>query len=185
MATERPIYPFSALVGQERLKRALVLNAINPRIGGVLIRGEKRTAKSTAVRGLARLLPSIDVVADDQYNSSPTNTALMSSEVRARFEAGEDLPVITRPTPLIELPVAASEDRVVGSLDLEHALTEGQRRFEPGLLAQANRGMLYVDEVNLLRSEERRVGKECRSRWSPYHEKKKRRYTKERSKEET
>ena len=86
MATERPIYPFSALVGQERLKRALVLNAINPRIGGVLIRGEKGTAKSTAVRGLARLLPSIDVVADDQYNSSPTNPALMSSQVRARFE---------------------------------------------------------------------------------------------------
>src|SRR6478736_947763 len=150
MATERPIYPFSALVGQERLKRALVLNAINPRIGGVLIRGEKGTAKSTAVRGLARLLPSIDVVADDQYNSSPTNPALMSGQVRARFEAGEDLPVVTRPTPLIELPVAASEDRVVGSLDLEHALTEGQRRFEPGLLAHANRGLLYVDEVNLL-----------------------------------
>ncbi|MDQ2996995.1 MAG: magnesium chelatase ATPase subunit I, partial [Chloroflexota bacterium] len=95
MATERPIYPFSALVGQERLKRALVLNAINPRIGGVLIRGEKGTAKSTAVRGLARLLPSIDVVADDQYNSSPTNPALMSGPVRARFEAGEELPVIT------------------------------------------------------------------------------------------
>src|SRR6476620_1667067 len=150
MATERPIYPFSALVGQERLKRALTLNAINPRIGGVLIRGEKGTAKSTAVRGLARLLPSIDVVADDQYNSSPTNPALMSNECRARFEAGEELPVVTRPTPLIELPVAASEDRVVGSLDLEHALTEGQRRFEPGLLAQANRGLLYVDEVNLL-----------------------------------
>jgi len=150
MAIERPIYPFSALVGQERLKRALVLNAINPRIGGVLIRGEKGTAKSTAVRGLARLLPSIDVVADDQYNSSPTNPALMSGQVRARFEAGEELPVVTRPTPLIELPVAASEDRVVGSLDLEHALTEGQRRFEPGLLAQANRGLLYVDEVNLL-----------------------------------
>src|SRR5690349_24096330 len=150
MARERPIYPFSALVGQERLKRALILNAINPRIGGVLIRGEKGTAKSTAVRGLARLLPSIDVVADDQYNSSPTNTALMSSDVRRRFEAGEELPVVTRPTPLIELPVAASEDRVVGALDREHALTEGQRRFEPGLLAQANRGILYVDEVNLL-----------------------------------
>src|SRR5689334_7772133 len=150
MATERPIYPFSALVGQERLKRALVLNAINPRIGGVLIRGEKGTAKSTAVRGLARLLPSIDAVADDQYNSSPTNPALMADAIRARFDAGEELPVATRPTPLIELPVAASEDRVVGSLDLEHALTEGQRRFEPGLLAQANRGLLYVDEVNLL-----------------------------------
>src|SRR5215470_10258750 len=150
MTDARPIYPFSALVGQERLKRALILNAINPRIGGVLIRGEKATAKSTALLGLARLLPSIVFVADDQSNSSPTNPALMSSQVRARFEAGEDLPVVTRPTPLIELPVAASEDRVVGSLDLEHALTEGLRRFEPGLLAQANRGLLYVDEVNLL-----------------------------------
>jgi Mg-chelatase subunit ChlI len=150
MARERPIYPFSALVGQERLKRALILNAINPRVGGVLIRGEKGTAKSTAVRGLARLLPPIEVVANDPYNSSPNNPALMSDECRARFEAGEELPIVTRPTPLIELPVAASEDRVVGSLDLEHALTEGQRRFEPGLLAQANRGLLYVDEVNLL-----------------------------------
>jgi Mg-chelatase subunit ChlI len=150
MASQRPIYPFSALVGQERLKRALILNAINPRVGGVLIRGEKGTAKSTAVRGLARLLPPIEVVADDPYNSSPSNPALMSDESRTRFEAGEELPIATRPTPLIELPVAASEDRVVGSLDLEHALTEGQRRFEPGLLAQANRGLLYVDEVNLL-----------------------------------
>ena len=150
MARERPIYPFSALVGQERLKRALLLNAVNPRIGGVLIRGEKGTAKSTAVRGLARLLPPIDVVAGDPYNSSPSNPALMSEAVRARIEAGDELPAVTRATPLIELPVAASEDRVVGSLDLEHALTEGQRRFEPGLLAQANRGLLYVDEVNLL-----------------------------------
>jgi Mg-chelatase subunit ChlI len=150
MTITRTIYPFSAIVGQERLKRALILNAINPRIGGVLIRGEKGTAKSTAVRSLARLLPQIDVVADDPYNSSPTNPSLMSNDVLARFRTGEELPVTHRPTPLIDLPVAASEDRVVGSLDLEHAITEGQRRFEPGLLAQANRGMLYVDEVNLL-----------------------------------
>jgi Mg-chelatase subunit ChlI len=150
MVTSRPVYPFSAIVGQERLKRALLLNAVNPRVGGVLIRGEKGTAKSTAVRSLARLLPPIDVVADDPYNSSPSNPALMSDEVRARFEAGEALPVTFRPTPLVELPVAASEDRVVGSLDLEHAIAEGRRRFEPGLLAQANRGLLYVDEVNLL-----------------------------------
>src|SRR3954468_24755344 len=116
MASQRPIYPFSALVGQERLKRALILNAINPRVGGVLIRGEKGTAKSTAVRGLARLLPPLEVVEGDPYNSSPNNPALMWVEVRERFEAGEELPVATRPTPLIELPVAASEDRVVGSL---------------------------------------------------------------------
>jgi Mg-chelatase subunit ChlI len=146
----RLLYPFSAIVGQERLKRALILNAVNPRIGGVLIRGEKGTAKSTAVRSLAHLLPQIEVVADDPYNSHPFNSALMSSEVRRRRDAGEELPVVAKPTPLIELPVAASEDRVVGSLDLEHAITEGSRRFEPGLLAAANRGLLYVDEVNLL-----------------------------------
>ena len=150
MATERPIYPFSALVGQERLKRGLVLNAINPRIGGVLIRGEKGTAKSTAVRGLARLLPHIMVVADCPYGDPPDQPNVMCASCRARYDAGEELPVIERPTRLVELPVAASEDRVVGALDLEHALTEGQRRFEPGLLAQANRGLLYVDEVNLL-----------------------------------
>lgn len=150
MTVTRPTYPFSAIVGQAQLKRALLLNAINPRVGGVLIRGEKGTAKSTAVRSLARLLPLIDVVVDDPYNSSPTNTALMSTEVRTRYDAGEVLPTVSRPTPLIDLPVAASEDRVVGSLDLEHAISEGQRRFQPGLLAQANRGVLYVDEVNLL-----------------------------------
>lgn len=150
MPSERPIYPFSALVGQERLKRALILNAVNPRVGGVLIRGEKGTAKSTAVRGLARLLPHITVVADCPYSCPPDRPAQMCESCRARFAAGEELPVAERPTRLVELPVAASEDRVVGSLDLEHALTEGQRRFEPGLLAQANRGLLYVDEVNLL-----------------------------------
>jgi len=150
MTDARPIYPFSALVGQARLKRALILNAINPRIGGVLIRGEKGTAKSTAVRGLARLLPHIAVVADCPYSCPPGQPGAMCDSCRARDEADEELPVVERATRLVELPVAASEDRVVGSLDLEHALTEGQRRFEPGLLAHANRGLLYVDEVNLL-----------------------------------
>jgi Mg-chelatase subunit ChlI len=150
MTDSRPIYPFSALVGQERLKRALILNAINPRVGGVLIRGEKGTAKSTAVRGLARLLPHIAIVADCPYSCPPDRPDAMCSSCRARYDAGAELPVVERATRLVELPVAASEDRVVGSLDLEHALTEGQRRFEPGLLAQANRGLLYVDEVNLL-----------------------------------
>lgn len=158
MTAERPIYPFSALVGQERLKRALILNAINPRVGGVLIRGEKGTAKSTAVRGLARLLPHIAVVADCAYSCPPDKPAQMCASCQARYKAQQladtanasALPSLERATRLVELPVAASEDRVVGSLDLEHALTEGQRRFEPGLLAQANRGLLYVDEVNLL-----------------------------------
>ncbi|GIV97723.1 MAG: hypothetical protein KatS3mg057_2380 [Herpetosiphonaceae bacterium] len=150
MALSRPLYPFSALVGQERLKRALLLNAINPRIGGVLIRGEKGTAKSTAVRALARLLPPIAVVADCPYSCPPDRPEHMCESCLQRLRSGETLPVAERPTRLVELPVSASEDRVVGSLDLEHALVEGQRRFEPGLLAEVNRGLLYVDEVNLL-----------------------------------
>ena len=150
MSSTRPIYPFSALVGQERLKQALLLNAINPRVGGVLIRGEKGTAKSTAVRGLARLLPDIQVVAGCPYSCIPSQPGGLCDICRARIANGEELELNTRPTRLVELPVSASEDRVVGSLDLEHALTEGQRRCEPGLLAQVNRGLLYVDEVNLL-----------------------------------
>src|SRR5919199_5088342 len=150
MSANRPVYPFTAIVGQERLKRALLLNAINPRVGGVLIRGEKGTAKSTAVRALARLLPSQQVVADCPFGDPPDDPQRMCDTCHARWQAGEILPVVERPTRLVELPVNASEDRVVGSLDLEHALAEGQRRFEPGLLAEANRGILYVDEVNLL-----------------------------------
>ncbi|MCG8353572.1 MAG: magnesium chelatase subunit D family protein [Chloroflexales bacterium] len=146
----RPVYPFSALVGQERLKRALILNAINPRIGGVLIRGEKGTAKSTAVRGLARLLPSITVVAHCPYSCFFDQPAGLCQVCTTQSVPGEALPTQTRPIRLVDLPVSASEDRVVGSLDLEHAITEGQRRFEPGLLALVNRGLLYVDEVNLL-----------------------------------
>lgn len=150
MTSPRPVYPFSALVGQDRLKRALILNAINPRVGGVLIRGEKGTAKSTAVRALARLLPEIAVVVGCPYSCDPNQPSTWCDQCRARAKVGETLPSTTRPTRLVELPVSASEDRVVGALDLEHALTEGQRRFEPGLLAQVNRGLLYVDEVNLL-----------------------------------
>ena len=150
MSSNRPVYPFTAVVGQERLKRALLLNAINPRVGGVLIRGEKGTAKSTAVRALARLLPTQQVVADCLYGDPPNDPQRMCDSCHARWMAGEELPIVERPTRLVELPVNASEDRVVGSLDLEHALAEGQRRFEPGLLAEANRGILYVDEVNLL-----------------------------------
>ncbi len=148
---QRPVYPFTAIVGQERLKRALILNAINSRVGGVLIRGEKGTAKSTAVRGLARLLPPITVVEGCPYSCDPSRPSTLCYLCQARVSAGElPLPSYTRPTRLVELPVSASEDRVVGALDLEHAITEGQRRFEPGLLAQVNRGLLYVDEVNLL-----------------------------------
>jgi magnesium chelatase subunit D len=150
MAVSRPVYPFSALVGQERLKRALILNAINPRIGGVLIRGEKGTAKSTAVRALAALLPSITVVNDCPYSCPPEQPTGLCAACVSQRATGAALATHQRPIRLVELPVSASEDRVVGSLDLEHAITEGQRRFEPGLLAQVNRGLLYVDEVNLL-----------------------------------
>jgi magnesium chelatase subunit D len=146
---QRPVYPFTAIVGQERLKRALILNAINSRVGGVLIRGEKGTAKSTAVRGLARLLPAISVVEGCPYSCPPDRSANLCNSCLGRV-AGEALPIVSRSTRLVELPVSASEDRVVGALDLEHAISEGQRRFEPGLLAQVNRGLLYVDEVNLL-----------------------------------
>jgi Mg-chelatase subunit ChlI len=150
MTNKRPIYPFTAIVAQERLKRALLLNAINPYVGGVLIRGEKGTAKSTAVRALQRLLPPIKVVATCAFGDPPDDPQRMCDDCLRMWESGETLPVVEQSTRLVELPVNASEDRVVGSLDLEHALAEGQRRFQPGLLAEANRGILYVDEVNLL-----------------------------------
>ena len=139
-------YPFSAIVGQRDLKEALLLNAVSPAVGGVLVRGEKGTAKSTAVRGLARLLPPIEVVAGCPFNCDP---AAPDPDCPAGpHPAGA--PVATRPVPLVELPVGASTDRVAGALDLERALVEGKRAFEPGLLAAAHRGILYVDEVNLL-----------------------------------
>jgi len=142
-------FPFSALVGQDSLKLALLLNAVDPRVGGVLIRGEKGTAKSTAVRALADVLPEIDVVEECRFSCNPADPASWCVECRERRDKGA-LPKSTRVPKLVELPVSATEDRLVGTLDLEHALKHGQRRFQPGLLAEANRGILYVDEVNLL-----------------------------------
>jgi len=144
------IFPFTAIVGQNRMKRALILNAIHPQIGGVLIRGERGTAKSTAARGLAFLLPEIRVVADCRFGCDPDMPANYCDECRARVNAGKLLPVATRRTSFIDLPVSATEDRVVGTLDIEKAIQKGERHFEPGVLASANRGLLYVDEVNLL-----------------------------------
>ena len=144
------IYPFSAIVGQEEMKLALILNAIQPAIGGVLIRGEKGTAKSTAVRALAAVLPELAVVSDCPFSCPPNQPEAMCVSCQNRLEQGESLPVSHRRMRVVDLPINASEDRVVGTLDLEHALREGQRRFEPGVLADANRGILYVDEVNLL-----------------------------------
>lgn len=131
------------------MKRALVLNAINPLIGGVLIRGERGTAKSTAVRALAALLPEIDIVADCRFSCNPHDHNLCD-ECLERQAHGEVLPVARRKVRLVDLPVSATEDRVVGTLDIETAIKKGEKKFEPGVLANANRGILYVDEVNLL-----------------------------------
>jgi len=144
------IYPFTAIVGQDRMRRALVLNAVDPRIGGVLIRGERGTAKSTAARALAALLPNVKVVSDCRFGCDPDSPATWCTECRERVTAGQVLPVATRPTPFVNLPVSATEDRVVGTLDIERAIQKGERSFEPGVLAAANRGLLYIDEVNLL-----------------------------------
>lgn len=144
------IFPFTAIVGQERMKRALVLNAVYPQIGGVLIRGERGTAKSTAARALAALLPEIEVVADCRFNCDPVHPETWCTECRERSQAGEELPVARRRIRFVDLPVSATEDRVVGTLDIEKAIQLGERRFDAGVLAAANRGILYVDEVNLL-----------------------------------
>ncbi|MFQ5398384.1 MAG: ATP-binding protein [Anaerolineae bacterium] len=131
------------------MKRALILNAVSPKIGGVLIRGERGTAKSTAARALAALLPDIEVVADCRFSCAPDRPHEWCDDCRSRHANGE-LPKITRRTPFVDLPVSATEDRVVGTLDIEQAIQKGEKHFEPGVLASANRGLLYVDEVNLL-----------------------------------
>jgi len=146
----RVVYPFTAVVGQERMKRALILNAVDPRIGGVLIRGERGTAKSTAARALAALLPDVKVVEDCRFACDPDHPETWCTECRERKARGEELPVAIRRTPFIDLPVSATEDRVVGTLDIESAIQHGERRFDSGILAAANRGLLYIDEVNLL-----------------------------------
>lgn len=145
-----PIYPFTAIVGQERMKRALVLNAVNPRIGGVLIRGERGTGKSTAARAMAALLPQIEVFADSPFSDDPNAPNTWSDWVKEQMPDGKDLKVVKRQIRFVDLPVSATEDRVVGTLDIEKAIQKGERRFEPGVLAAANRGLLYIDEVNLL-----------------------------------
>ncbi len=146
------IFPFTAIVNQERMKRALILNAIDQRIGGVLIRGERGTAKSTAARALAALLPQVKVVKGCRFGCDPDQPETWCTECQARAEAGEDLAHqwVWKPVPFVNLPVSATEDRVVGTLDIERAIQRGERHFEPGVLAAANRGILYIDEVNLL-----------------------------------
>ena len=149
-AFQSRVFPFTAIVGQAEMKLALLLNVIDPRIGGVMIMGDRGTGKSTTIRALADLLPEIPVVAGDPYNSSPNDPDLQSSEVRERLQRGESLSEGRCQVPMADLPLGATEDRLCGTIDIEKALSEGVRAFEPGLLAKANRGLLYVDEVNLL-----------------------------------
>lgn len=138
-------YPFTAIVGQDNLRLALLLNAVSPQVGGILVRGEKGTAKSTAVRALSALMPQVDVVAGCRFSCAPGSPDPACPDGPHEVGAG-----VSRPARMVELPVGASEDRLVGALDIERALAEGVKAFEPGLLADAHRGILYVDEVNLL-----------------------------------
>ena len=147
---KRRVFPFTSVIGQEEMKLALLLNVIDPRIGGVMIMGDRGTGKSTTIRALADLLPAIEVVEGDPYNSSLEDPDLQSNDVRERIDSGSDIQKAEKQVPMIDLPLGATEDRLCGTIDIEKALSEGVRAFEPGLLAKANRGLLYVDEVNLL-----------------------------------
>ncbi|MDL2271046.1 ATP-binding protein, partial [Methanobrevibacter sp. OttesenSCG-928-I08] len=141
-------FPFTAIVGQDKIKKALILNAINPSIGGVLIKGDRGTGKSTAVRALANLLPEIEVIKDCAFNSD--EKTFKEFELSKTHNNSEKIETIKKPMKVVELPLGATEDRVIGSLDIEKALKEGIKALEPGLLAQANRNILYIDEINLL-----------------------------------
>jgi len=146
----RPVFPFTAIVGQEEMKLALILNVIDPKIGGVMIMGDRGTGKSTTIRAIADLLPKIEVVTDDLFNSHASDFELMGDSIKEKIENGESLNTAFIKVPMVDLPLGATEDRVCGTIDIEKALTEGIKTFEAGLLAKANRGILYVDEVNLL-----------------------------------
>ena len=155
-------FPFSAIVGQEEMKQALLIACVEPRVGGVLIFGDRGTAKSTAVRALAGLLPPIETYENDPYNSAP-GTAPVNGDAKSRGA------LVIKPAPVVDLPLGVTEDRVVGALDIEKALRKGEKAFEPGLLARANRGFLYIDEVNLLEDhivdlllDVAATGRECR-----------------------
>jgi magnesium chelatase subunit I len=146
------VYPFTAIVGQEEMKRSLLLNVIDPRIGGVMIMGHRGTGKSTIVRALADLLPRIKVVSGCVYgcDPDPLKQGALCRDCRDKLAKGLKLTGIYAPVPVVDLPLGATEDRVCGTIDIEKALNQGIKAFEPGLLARSNRGFLYIDEVNLL-----------------------------------
>jgi magnesium chelatase subunit I len=148
-SANRPVFPFSAIVGQDEMKLALISAAVDPSIGGVLVFGDRGTGKSTALRGLAALLPPMQAVIGCRYGCDPAAEDALCGECRERAAKGA-LKGRLVPVPVIDMPLGATEDRVVGALDLERALAHGEKAFEPGLLARANRGFLYIDEVNLL-----------------------------------
>ena len=143
------MFPFSAIVGQDEMKLALLIAAVDPTVGGVLAFGDRGSGKSTAVRALAALLPKMKIVAGCRYNCNPDKPAEFCEECRARASQGA-LKSLQVAVPVVDLPLGATEDRVVGALDLERALARGEKAFEPGLLARAHRGFLYIDEANLL-----------------------------------
>jgi magnesium chelatase subunit I len=143
----RAVFPFAAVVGQEDMKRALLIAAVDQGVGGVLVFGDRGTGKSTTVRALAAVLPPMQVMPDCRYGCDPATPDAWCAACAAAKKPGKS---ISAPVPVVDLPLGATEDRVVGALDLERALTQGVKAFEPGLLARANRGFLYIDEVNLL-----------------------------------
>ena len=145
----RPVFPFSAIVAQDEMKLALISSAVDSSIGGVLVFGDRGTGKSTAVRALAALLPPMQAVSGCRYGCDPSAAEAWCEECRERARQGP-LKHALVPVPVVDLPLGVTEDRVVGALDLERALAQGVKAFEPGLLARANRGFLYIDEVNLL-----------------------------------
>jgi len=150
MQRKRLVFPFSAIVGLDKLKLAILINAINPKIGGLLIRGPKGSGKSTVVRALVDILPKIKVVKDCPFNCSPYDPSNMCPTCSERHKKGEKLPMEEREMVVVDLPLGSTEDRVVGSLDVEKAIKHGIEALEPGILAEANQNILYVDEVNLL-----------------------------------
>jgi len=145
-----PIFPFTAIVAQEEMKLALQLNIIDPKIGGVLIMGDRGSGKSTTIRSMIDLLPKIEVVKNNLFNSHKSNFELMDDEVKFAIKHNKKVETELKKLPMVDLPLGVTEDRICGTINIEKALTEGIKKFEPGLLAKANRGILYVDEINLL-----------------------------------